>query len=50
MREARFFLNAMAVIIIGAIGFVYWAPEKAASFVINADSSYECRVVAAGGQ
>ncbi|MGE5173777.1 MAG: hypothetical protein ACM3MD_08110 [Betaproteobacteria bacterium] len=50
MREVKFFLNAMAVIIIGVIGFVYWAPEKATSFAINANRSYEWRVMAAGGQ
>lgn len=37
MRIAKFVLSAMAVIIFGVIGFVYWAPEKATSFVLNAD-------------
>ncbi len=50
MREIKFFLNAMAVIIIGVIGFVYRAPKKATSFVISADRSYEWQVMAAGGQ
>ncbi len=41
MGEAKIFLNAMAVNIIGVIDLVYWAPDKATSLVINADSSYE---------
>ncbi|MBI5593279.1 MAG: alpha/beta hydrolase [Deltaproteobacteria bacterium] len=41
MRIAKFVLSAIAVlvigVVIGVIGFVYWAPEKATSFAINAE-------------
>jgi pimeloyl-ACP methyl ester carboxylesterase len=37
MRISKFVLAAMAVIVSGVIGFVYGAPEKATSFVLNAD-------------
>jgi pimeloyl-ACP methyl ester carboxylesterase len=37
MHIANFILAAMTVIVIGVIGFVYVAPEKATRFLINAD-------------
>ncbi len=36
MHLANFELVAIAVIVTGVIGFVYWAPEKVTSFIFNA--------------
>lgn len=37
MRFVKFLLAAITVIVIGMIGFVYLAPEKATIFAINAE-------------
>lgn len=37
MRIVKIVLPVVAVIVIGVIGFVYWAPEKATSFALNMD-------------
>lgn len=37
MRFVKLLFVALTIIVIGMVGFVYWEPEKAASFFINAD-------------
>ena len=37
MKFVKFLLAAITVIVVGMIGFVYLAPEKATIFAINAD-------------
>ena len=37
MRFVKFLLAAITVIVVGMVGLVYLAPEKATIFAINAD-------------